>query len=201
MAGLGEWWGCVACCVETIYNLDRASLDVLAKEGDEALGDGEGEDELGADDEHLGGEALEEGAEALVFDHVLDDGHAADLGFEVGVLDARLYDVEGGSDGDGCDGTADGSKEVLRPCSVVVVLEAKDVFLCEGGSTEERKGAGGVTCSGPAPTTVEVDVLVGKNAQESSRSEGLRVGLTLDLEHIQRQQDDLADTRERTSSG
>ena len=48
---------------------------------------------------HLGREALEERAGALVLDELLDHGHARDLVLEVGVLDAGLDDVERGGCG------------------------------------------------------------------------------------------------------
>lgn len=61
---------------------------------------------------HLRGKTLEESADTLLLDHLSDDGHAADLRVEVGVLDSGLDDVQGRGDGDGSDGTGDRGDKV-----------------------------------------------------------------------------------------
>lgn len=114
-------------------------LTILAEEGDQALRKRVREHELGADDEdlmhsqcmllcntqcaciekfiqrtrtHLGSQSLEERAHTFLLDHLLDNGGATDAGSKVGVLDTGLDDVERRSDGDGSDGTGDGSHKV-----------------------------------------------------------------------------------------
>lgn len=114
-------------------------LTILAEEGDQALRERVREHELGADDEdlmhsqcmllcntrcaciekfiqrtrtHLGSQSLEERAHTFLLDHLLDNGGATDAGSKVGVLDTGLDDVERRSDGDGSDGTGDGSHKV-----------------------------------------------------------------------------------------
>lgn len=61
---------------------------------------------------HLGSQSLEEGADALLLDHVLDNGGTTDAGSKVGVLDTGLDDVERRSDGDGSDRTGNRSHKV-----------------------------------------------------------------------------------------
>ena len=89
---------------------------------------------------HLGREALEERAGALVLDELLDHGHTRDLVLEVGVLDARLDRVERRGDGDGRDGARDGGDEVLAPGRLVVVLDAEHVLFGRCGRAKELLG-------------------------------------------------------------
>jgi hypothetical protein len=58
-----------------------------------------------------------------------------------------------------------------------------------------------ITSRSPAPTSVQAETLVLDNLEHTTAAESLGVRLTLDLEHIQGQQDDLADTDQTTSSG
>ena len=88
---------------------------------------------------HLRRETLEQRGRALVLEEVLDDGDSGDLVLEVCILDAGLDGVEGGSDGDGSDRACDRRDEVLAPGGLGVVLDAQNVVLGEGGSTEELK--------------------------------------------------------------
>ena len=55
------------------------------------------------------------------------------------------------------------------------------------------EGAGRISRRCPARTSVQAHALVGDDAEDASSAEGLGVGLPLDLEHIEGQQDDLAD--------
>ena len=61
-----------------------------------------------------------------------------------------------------------------------------------------RKRSRRVTGRSPSPATVEAKALVGNNLEEATSPEGLRVGLTLDLEHVQRQKDNLSNTNHGT---
>ena len=192
---------CLSVVIRLFWTSRLAALHVLSEEGNQTLSDGKREDELGSDDQHLWRQTLEESTEAFVLDHVLDNSNAAYLGFKVGILDSGLDDIERSSYSDGSDRAADGGEEVLGPSGIAVVLEAKDVFLGESGSSEECERAGSVSSSGPAPTSVQVDIFVGQDTQEAARSERFRVGLTLDLEHIQWQKNDLSDSGQRTGSG
>lgn len=67
---------------------------------------------LGATATHLGGKTLEERAETLLLDHLLDDSDTRDVGVEVGVLDTGLDDVEGGGNGDRGNSAHHGRDEV-----------------------------------------------------------------------------------------
>ena len=88
---------------------------------------GVGEDEFGSDDENLPStlhprgtngstylwrQSLEECSDTFLLDHLPDDGHSSDLRVEVGVLDSGLDDVQWRGDGDGSDGTGNGSDKV-----------------------------------------------------------------------------------------
>mgnify|MGYP007001974052 CR=1 FL=1 len=68
----------------------RIPLTILSEERNQALRQRVTEHELGSDHKDLGRETLEEGAHTLGPNHVPDDGHAADLRVEVGVLDSSL---------------------------------------------------------------------------------------------------------------
>lgn len=56
----------------------------------------------------------------------------------------------------------------------------------------ERSGS--VTGGCPAGTPVQTHTLIGDNLEEATAAEGLGVRLTLNLQDIQRQQDDLTNT-------
>lgn len=56
------------------------------------------------------------------------------------------------------------------------------------------KRAGGVTGSSPTSAAVKAHTLIGDDLEQATATEGLRVGLTLNLQDIQRKQDDLANT-------
>ena len=56
------------------------------------------------------------------------------------------------------------------------------------------KGAGRIARGGPAPTPVQAEALVPYDLEDASSAERLGVGLALDLEHVEGQEDDLANT-------
>lgn len=174
-------------------------LHDLVEGRDEGLGEPEGEGELGTGHEQLREQALEEGGRTLVLEHVGDDASASLLDLEVAVLDAGLDDVERSGDNEGGGGTGDGSDEVLGPGSAVVVLELVEVLLGGGGTTEESERTGSVTGGGPAPTSVQTEALVRNDPHDTTATERLGVCLPLDLENVEREQDDLADTNKTTS--
>lgn len=175
-------------------------LHDLVEGRNKGLGEPEGEGELGAGHEELGEQALEEGGRTLVLEHVGDDAGASLLDLEVAVLDAGLDDIERSGDDEGGGGTSDGGNEVLSPGSAVVVLELVQVLLGGGGATEESERAGSVASGGPAPSSVQAEALIGDNPEETTATERLGVCLPLDLEHVEREQDDLTNADQATSS-
>jgi len=68
------------------------------------------------------------------------------------------------------------------------------------GESTYRERPGGVTGCCPAPAAVQTEALVGDDPEQTTTPESLRVGLALDLEHVERQQDDLTNANQRTSS-
>ena len=50
-----------------------------------------------------------------------------------------------------------------------------------------------VSCCSPAPSSVEPKSFIRHDPEHSSSSKGVRVRLSLDLENVERQEDDLAD--------
>lgn len=199
------------------------------EDGNELLSNGEAEDQLGSDlynpiscqktanfllcmntyHKDLGSQSLEETTETFLLDEILDNVQSRLGVLKVTVLNTGLDDIKRSSDGDRSDSTANGGAEVLEEGSLVVVLETKDVFLDKGGTTEERKGARGVTGSRPASTTVQtllVEVLAHHHSMSPSRdlpvqahafilddgeettaTESFRVGLALNLQDVERQ--------------
>lgn len=144
--------------------------------------------------------------------HVGDDTEARLLGLEVAVLDTGLDDIERSRDDERSRGTGNGSDKVLEPGGAVVVGELEEVFLGSGTTTEELYRAlvrcfchrqvgythsertGSVTGGSPAPTSVETEALVCDDSEETATTEGLGVCLTLDLENVERENDNLTNT-------
>lgn len=79
---------------------DARLLKVLVEDGNQLLSNGEGEHELGSNNQDLGQEALEESSESLVTDHLLDDANTTLRVIKVAVLDTGLDDIQGSSNGD-----------------------------------------------------------------------------------------------------
>jgi hypothetical protein len=69
-------------------------------------------------------------------------------------------------------------------------------WLIDGSTYRERTGR--VTGCCPAPATVQTEALVGDDPEQSAATESLGVGLALDLENVERQQDNLTDTNQGT---
>ena len=134
---------------------DASLLKVLVEDGDQLLSNGEGEDELGSNNQDLGQETLEEGAESFVTDHLLDDAHTTLGVIKVAVLDTGLDNIQGSSDSDRGNRSSDGSTEVLEEGGLVVVLKSENPLLDKGASSEQSKGSRGVTTSGPESTSIQ----------------------------------------------
>ena len=109
----------------------------LAKGRDQRLSQPEAENELRSGHQKLGRQTLEEATEALVLHHVRQDAESRFGVLEVAVLDTGLDHIQRSRDDQGGTGTANRSDEVLGPAGGVVVLQRVDVFLGEGGATEE----------------------------------------------------------------
>jgi hypothetical protein len=112
-----------------------------------------------------------------------------------------------------------GSGRTLGPGGLGVVLELEEVLLGHGGTTEEllsavcrewislsatprcharathSERAGSVTGHGPAPAAVERgDTLLGDELDNATALERVGVGLHLDLEDVEGEEDNLTDT-------
>jgi hypothetical protein len=82
----------------------------------------------------------------------------------------------------------------LAPAGGVVVTEVVDVLLGKGRTTKESERARGITGGSPASAAVETHTLISDNLEKTTATEGLGVGLTLNLEDIKRKKNDLSDT-------
>jgi hypothetical protein len=58
------------------------------------------------------------------------------------------------------------------------------------------EGSRSVSCSCPTPSSVESEAFVGYDLKDTSATEGLRVRLSLDLQNVEREKDNLSDTDE-----
>lgn len=168
----------------------------LSKPWDQRLRNGEREHQLGAHHKDLGRKTLEERREALIAHHVANDRHTAHLRFEVRVLNTGLDDIQWRRNSNARDTTRNARHKVLGPGSIRVVLQAKHVLLGERTTTEQSERARRIPRRCPAPAAVQVHILVQQDANEAARSERLRVCLALDLEHIEREEDNLTNTRQ-----
>lgn len=183
-------------CLPSRFSVFRvvALFQHTVESRDQRLGEPEGEDELGASHEQLGDETLEEGSHTLVLGHVGQDAETALGVLKVAVLNTGLDDIEGSGDDEGGRGTGDGGDKVLEPGGLVVVIELEEELLGKGRTTEQGEGTGGVAGGGPSPAAVQAETLVGDDLEDTTAAEGLGVGLTLDLEDVQGQENDLTDT-------
>mmetsp|Transcript_99531 Transcript_99531/g.171328 ORF Transcript_99531/g.171328 Transcript_99531/m.171328 type:complete len:332 (+) Transcript_99531:74-1069(+) len=165
-------------------------LGTPTQELDHLLGDGEGEDQLGADDNHLGDQPLEEGTHPLVLDQVPNDLDARAGIVEVSGLDAGLDNVHWGGHSDGGHGAENGGDEVLHQSGFLALLHPQHL-LGQGRPTEQAEGPRGVPCRCPASTPVQsAQLLLPEDADEAPALQRLRIGLSLDLEDVQGQQSD-----------
>lgn len=158
------------------------------------MSQGKGENQLWTGGQQLWSQTLEERGHTFVGGHVLDDGEPGFVTAEILVLDSGLDDVQRSRDNQGGRSTANGGHEVLAPGGRGVVIQMVDVFLGKGGTTEKSEGARRVSGHGPAPTVVERETLVLDDLQEPSTLERLWVCLSLDLQDVQRQEDNLTNT-------
>lgn len=74
---------------------------------------------------------------------------------------------------------------------------AKKANIGTMGTYSERSGS--VTGGSPTSTTVETHTLIGDDLEQTTATESLGVSLTLDLEDVQGQKDDLSDTDQTIS--
>lgn len=63
-----------------------------------------------------------------------------------------------------------------------------------------RKRARRITGGSPAPTSIKAKALVCNNSEDAAAPEGLGVRLTLYLEHVEGQQDNLSDANQADTS-
>ncbi|KAH3668201.1 hypothetical protein OGAPHI_001955 [Ogataea philodendri] len=116
------------------------------------------------------------------------------------VLDSGFNDVQRSRHDQRGRGTKNGSNEVLTPGSRRVVLQVENVLFSKGRTTEQSKGARGISSSSPSPSFVQSQSLVLQDLDKTSTLESLGVCLSLDLQDIQWQQHNFTNTDQRTSS-
>ena len=143
--------------------------------------------------------------------HVGQDLETALGVVKVLVLDASLDDVEGRRHDQRGRRAGDGGDEVLEPRRLVVVLQREEELLGKGRTAEQlweiesacldrafgsgvrgrewtyRKRARGVSGRRPLPSSVQAEPLVLDDLDNAAATEGLGVGLALDLEDVKRQ--------------
>lgn len=176
-------------------------LQNLVERWNQRLGQPERERELRSRHQQLRHQALEEGRRTLYPRHIAHNPEARLLGLEVAVLYARLDHIQRRRDDERGRRSGNGRNEILQPRRTVVVLHLVQVLLSCCRPAEQRKGARRIARGGPAPASVQPKPLVGDDAQEAAVAECLWVRLTLDLEHIQRQQHDLTNTDDAAGRG
>ena len=136
-----------------------------------------------------------------MLDHVLDNLDTALWVLKVAVLDTGLDNIKWSGDDQRGRGTSDGSDKVLEPGGLVVVVELEEITLGESGSTEESERTWSVTGSSPSPSAVETEALILDDTDDTASAESLWVCLTLDLEDVEWEEDNLSDTDEGSGEG
>jgi len=105
----------------------------------QCLGEPEGEDEFWTSHEKLRNQSLEETRNTFILHHTSNNLESTLRVFEVAVLDTGLDDIERSGNEEGSRGTGDGSNKVLEPGCFVVVVEAIEIALGEGRSSEKSE--------------------------------------------------------------
>lgn len=199
-------------CIRRLYNLSKGRNQCLCQP--------EAEDQLGAGHQELRGQTLEETEGTLVLDHVRHNSEARLRVLKVAVLDAGLDHIQGCGHDQRSTSSAHRGHKVLGPAGRVVVLQIVDVFLGKSRSTEElaqgmseqvppqgklgsntyREGTGGISGGRPTSAPVQTHALIGNDLEQTTATEGLGVSLTLNLEDVQREKDDLSNTNQTKHS-
>lgn len=172
----------------------------------------ERKDQFRSSHQQFRGKPLEERRDTLVLHHIRDDPETALWVLKVLVLDTSLDDVERGRNNQRRRSTSNGGDEVLAPSGGVIVAEAEGLFSeCRtseklyGGSVlallttrvkgnTNRKTSRGVPGGSPAPPAIQSKPFIGNNLEQPTAAEGLGVGLALNLENIEGEEDNLSDT-------
>jgi hypothetical protein len=128
-----------------------------------------------------------------VLNHILNNLKSTLRVIEIAVLDSRLNHIERGADKQTRRGTANRRNEVLKPRRLVIVLELEQVTLGERRSSEQCEGARRVAGGRPLPATIETKAFVADDGDDAAATEGFGVGLTLNFEDVEREENDLAD--------
>jgi len=81
-----------------------------------------------------------------------------------------------------------------------VIVSQREITPAPRSRKTHRKGPRGIARSGPAPTAVQVEALVTDNLEDTTALEGLWVCLTLDLQHVEGEEDNLSNT-DKAASG
>lgn len=136
-----------------------------------------------------------------MLDHILDNLDTGLWVLKVAVLDTGLDNIKWSGDDQRGRCTSNRGDEVLEPGGLVVVVELEEVTLGESRSTEESEGTWSIAGSGPSPAAVETETLIFDNADDTASAESLWVCLTLDLEDVKWEEDDLSDTDEGSREG
>lgn len=144
--------------------------------------------------------------------HVSNDLESTLWVIEVLVLDTGLDDIERGRNEERSRGTSNRGDEVLEPGGLVIVFKPKEISFGESWSSEElykmliisnvnaevrvtnSKWSRGISGSSPLPSSVETETLISHNPDHTSSSECFWVCLSLDLQDIKREEDDLSNT-------
>lgn len=174
-------------------------LHDLAESWDERLRKPETEDQLRPSHQHLWYQTLEERSGTLMLSHIRNDPEARLWVLEIAVLYPSLDDVQGCRNNQRRRRTHYRRDKVLAPRRLVVVFEMENLLLRPCATTEQRERARRVTCRRPPCTSVQAHTFVCDDLEEPARPECLWVCLALDLEHVEGQENNLANTDERAS--
>lgn len=113
----------------------------------------------------------------------------------------HLDDVERLRDDDGRDGSRHARRDILTKSRIPIVRQAEEFVLRERRTAKKSERSRSVPHHRPIPPAVQSETLIGENPDKAPLPEGFWVGLTFDLEDVEREEDDFANADKTACCG
>jgi hypothetical protein len=151
--------------------------------------------------QHLGRQPLKKTSKTLIPNHTPHNPKPTLRTLKIPILNPRLNHIQRRRHNERRRRTTNRRHEILRPARRIIILQMKNLLLCEGRAAEEGERPRRIASGGPPRAAVQPHPLVGDDAEEATGAEGSGVGLAFDLEDVEGEEDDLADADEGAGGG